>query len=162
MISLILAMDENRLIGKDNGLPWYLPNDLKYFKKVTMNHIVVMGRKTFQSIGKPLPGRKNIVITRNSSFQAEGCEVIHALDELEKINDEEIFVIGGSQVYKEMLPFADKLYITKINATFEGDSYFPPINENEWTLVSSEKGVVDERNLYNHQFLVYKRLFKKS
>lgn len=158
-ISIIVAMDKNRLIGKNGVLPWYLPNDLAYFRKVTMGHTIVMGRKTYESIGKPLDGRKNIVLTTNRRFKANGVEVAYSIKEvLSKVNkDEEVFIIGGGEIYKQFLSFADKLYITKIEHEFKGDTYFPNINYNDWKIVSIKKGVVDELNPYNYYYCVYVR-----
>ncbi len=121
MISFIVAMDKNRVIGKDNELPWHLPADLKFFKKLPMGHPIVMGRKTHESIGKPLPGRENIIVTRNQEYKAEGCIIIHSVDELIKFaagENEEIFVIGGAELFKTVFPFADRLYITEIDHQF--------------------------------------------
>ncbi|WP_163100916.1 dihydrofolate reductase [Peribacillus alkalitolerans] len=161
MISFILAMDENRVIGKDNQLPWHLPADLKYFKKVTMGHPVVMGRKTYESIGRLLPGRENIILTRDHDYSVEGGIVFHSVEEFmdyaKKDPNEEYFVIGGAEIFNLLMDKVDILYITEIHATFEGDTFFPEIKEDIWTLVSSEKGVTDEKNLYPHTFLVYKK-----
>ncbi|MCP1123601.1 dihydrofolate reductase [Bacillus sp. 3103sda1] len=158
MISLLVAMDKNRLIGKENQLPWHLPADLAYFKKVTMGHPIIMGRKTFESIGRPLPGRTNIILTRNKNYEMEGCEVIHSIDDVQKLDEqmnEEIFVIGGAEIFKEVLPFADRLYITKIEEVFEGDTFFPEINYDEWKEISVEQGVTDEKNPYTYAYHVY-------
>ncbi|MDQ0245514.1 dihydrofolate reductase [Bacillus fengqiuensis] len=160
MISFLVAMDQNRVIGKDNKLPWHLPADLKYFKELTMGHPIVMGRKTYESIGRPLPGRENIVITRDKDYTAEGCTVIHSISEvkeLEEKRNDELFVIGGAEIFEQTFSIADRLYITMIEAVFEGDTYFPDFNEDEWVVVSKEKGVKDERNVYEHYFLVYER-----
>jgi dihydrofolate reductase len=157
MISFMLAMDENRVIGKDNDLPWRLPADLAYFKRVTMGQPIIMGRKTYDSIGRPLPGRENIVVTRNKDFKAEGITVVHSLQEaLEHTKNTEAFVIGGAQIFKEALPLASRLYITHIYHTFEGDTYFPAITD-EWKVISSEKGVKDEKNPYDYDFVVYEK-----
>jgi dihydrofolate reductase len=153
-------MDNHRVIGKDNKLPWHLPADLTYFKNVTMGHAIVMGRKTFESIGRPLPGRENIIVTRNRSFQPEGCTVIHSIEDIKRIAAElndEVFVIGGAELFAVTLPLADRLYITKIEANFPGDTFFPTFNEAEWQLISSEKGPKDEKNSYDYFFLVYER-----
>jgi dihydrofolate reductase len=158
MISFVVAMDENRAIGKDNDLPWYLPNDLKHFKKTTMGKPIVMGRKTYESIGKPLPGRENIVVTRDQSYEAEGTTIVHSVDEVLQINAEEICVIGGSEIFKQFLPVADRLYITEIHHTFEADTYFPELNDNEWNEVSRTVGIVDEKNKYPHEFVVYEKI----
>lgn len=158
-ISMIFAMDRNRLIGDHNKLPWYLPDDMAYFKKTTWGHSVLMGRKTFESFGKPLPGRKNIILTHNKSYNAVGCEVIHSVDEVEQhMANDEFFIIGGSEIYKLFLTKADRLYITHIEEEFEGDAYFPEFNQEEWVEVSSVEGFVDEKNRYPHVFKVYERV----
>jgi dihydrofolate reductase len=157
MISFILAMDENRVIGKDNDLPWRLPADLAYFKRTTMGQPVIMGRKTYESIGRPLPGRENIVVTRNKDFAVEGITVVYSLEEaFEQTKETEAFVIGGEQIFKEAISFASRLYITQIHHTFEGDTYFPAI-PTEWKIVSSEKGIKDEKNPYDYDFVVYEK-----
>ncbi len=153
-------MDKNRLIGKGNSLPWHLPADLKFFKQVTTGHPVVMGRKTHESIGKPLPGRENIILTRNISYDAKGCTVLNsisAIEEMGKKEKKEIFIIGGAEIYKLAFPIADRLYITTIDEEFEGDTYFPEFNESEWRLVSREKGLKDEKNPYDYYFTIYER-----
>ncbi|MDG5788911.1 dihydrofolate reductase [Evansella sp. AB-P1] len=159
MISMIVAMGENNVIGLNGDMPWHIPNDLKYFKRVTSGHSVIMGRKTYESIGKPLPNRRNFVITHNQAFSVPGVEVCHSLQELDQLvtSNEEIFVIGGATIYKELLPKADRLYITKIHDQFEGDTYFPQFKEEEWKIVSMEQGTVDEKNKYPHTFLIYER-----
>ena len=160
MISLIVAMDEKRVIGKNNKLPWHLPADLQYFKKVTMGHPIVMGRKTFESIGRILPGRENIIVTRNHEFKAEGCTILHDVDQIKAYSDNgehEIFVIGGAEIFKEILPVTDRLYITKIHEVFEGDTFFPTIDETEWETVEFIPGVTDEKNLYAHDFIVLQK-----
>jgi dihydrofolate reductase len=160
MISMIAAHDRNRLIGRDNDMPWHLPADLAFFKKTTMGHPVLMGRKTYESIGRPLPGRRNLVLTTDETYEAPGCTVIHSLDELGALNlpaDEEVFVIGGAQIYRALLPVADRLYLTEIDAAFEGDTYFPEVLETEWMRVSEHAGVVDEQNCWSHTFVVWER-----
>lgn len=158
-ISLIFAMDENRLIGKDNAMPWHLPNDLQYFKQTTMGKPVIMGRKTYESIGRPLPGRRNIILTRQPDYTVDGCEVIHSLDDLKAFQNtpDEVFCIGGAEIYKALIPYADKIYLTQIHATFDGDTHFPEIDPEKWKVVSSEEGIVDEKNRYAHTFLVLER-----
>lgn len=161
MISLIFAMDQNRLIGKDNQLPWHLPADLQYFKKVTMGKPIVMGRKTFDSIGRVLPGRENVIVTRNRSYTNDNCTVLHSVDEVKQFaeaSEQEVFIIGGAEIFKEILPVADRLYITEIQESFEGDTYFPAIDEKKWKLVSSTPGIVDEKNKYVHQYIVLERV----
>lgn len=160
MISLIWAMDENRVIGKNNQLPWHLPEDLKFFKRVTMGHPIAMGRKTHDSIGRNLPGRENIVITRQNDFQCDGCTVLHSVQELVDYaaeKNKEVFVIGGAEIFKQILPFADRLYLTQIYDRFEGDTFFPELNMEEWELISQEKGIKDEKNPYDYEFLIYHR-----
>ncbi|MCV9888452.1 dihydrofolate reductase [Metabacillus halosaccharovorans] len=161
MISLIVAMDKHRLIGRDNQLPWHLPQDLAYFKKVTMNHKIIMGRKTFESIGRPLPGRENIIVTRDSTYSQEGCTILHSIDEILELSsrsDEELFVIGGAEIFKEILPVSDRLYITEIDDVFEGDTYFPDRKETEWKKISVEKGTRDKKNPYDFEFVVYEKI----
>ncbi|MDM5284956.1 dihydrofolate reductase [Peribacillus frigoritolerans] len=160
MISLIVAMDQNRVIGKNNKLPWHLPADLQYFKKVTMGHPIVMGRKTFESIGRVLPGRENVIVTRNQEFKAEGCVVLHDIAQIKMFADnheEEVFVIGGAEIFKEILPFTDRLYITEIHEIFEGDTFFPEIDENEWDEISSNPGSIDEKNRFAHDFIILQK-----
>lgn len=160
MISLIWAMDENRVIGYKNALPWRLPAELQYFKKTTMGHPIAMGRKTFESIGRPLPGRENIIITRNPSFQREDCTVYYSLDsfiEYARKYAGEIFVIGGAEIFREIFPIADRLYITNIKHAFQGDTYFPKFPLEGWKLIRREPGIKDEKNPYNYEYLVYER-----
>jgi dihydrofolate reductase len=159
MITLLVAMDKNRVIGKDNDLPWHLPNDLKFFKQKTLNHKIVMGRKTFEAIGRPLPKRENIVMTTNKDFHVEGCRVIHSWDPVLEWNrstpEEEIFVIGGAQLFNDSLSIADKMYITKIEEEFEGDTFFPSFDLSKWELVHKEKGLKDDKNQYDYYFCTY-------
>ncbi|PLT29324.1 dihydrofolate reductase [Peribacillus deserti] len=161
MISFLVAMDKNRVIGKDNGLPWHLPADLKYFKQVTMGHPIIMGRKTYESIGRPLPGRENIILTRNQEYKAEGCTIIHTIEELIELEENrkvECFVIGGAEIFNLSFSIADRIYITEIDEVFEGDTHFPEINMKEWELVSKEKGPKDDKNPYDYYFCVYDRV----
>jgi len=143
MISIIVAVSKNNVIGKDNKLPWYYPEDLKYFKETTIDKKVLMGFKTFDSIikhnGKPLPNRVNFVATRKKDFTYPGIETVNDLISFLKANqDEEIFVIGGYEIYKQALPYAEKLYITKINKDFEGDTYFPEVDYKQFSLISKK------------------------
>ncbi|MFJ7975387.1 dihydrofolate reductase [Peribacillus sp. JNUCC 23] len=161
MISFMFAMDENRIIGKDNTLPWYLPADLQYFKKVTMGHPILMGRKTYESIGKPLPGRENIILTRNADYQQEGITVISDMKEAVAYADaldEEVFVIGGAEIFQQLISDCKRLYITQIHHSFEGDTYFPELNMSKWQTVSKTTGIVDEKNKYPHEFIVLERI----
>lgn len=155
---LIWAMDRNGLIGRGGGLPWHLPADLAHFRRTTMGHPVVMGRKTFESLGRPLAGRRNVVLTRNPAFCPAGAETVHdPRDVLDRFASEPFFVIGGAQVYRLFLPQADRLYVTRIDHEFEGDEHFPDVDWNEWRLVSDTPGTIDERNPYPHRFQVYER-----
>lgn len=158
MISFILAMGKDRSIGFENKLPWRLPADLAYFKKLTMGHRILMGRKTYESIGKPLPGRVNIVATRDSKFQAEGVEVVQSPQQvMTRYPNDEVFVIGGSQIFEQFLPFADRIYLTFIDHTFQADTFFPELNDGEWEITSRVPGITDERNPYRYEFLIYDR-----
>ncbi|MDR2056890.1 MAG: dihydrofolate reductase [Dysgonamonadaceae bacterium] len=160
-ISIIAALGRNNEIGKGNDLLCRLPADLKHFKEITLGHTVVMGRKTFESLPKgPLPNRRNIVISRNKNLKIEGAEVYPSLDyALVRLRDEtEIFIIGGEQIYEQILPLADKLYLTKIHATFsEADVFFPKINFQEWRETSKETFLSDEKNPYSFTFVEYER-----
>lgn len=159
MISFIVAMDRNRAIGLNNKLPWHLPGDLKFFKKTTMGHAVLMGRKTYESIGKPLPGRHNVVLTRDPNFKPEGVTVVHSAEEASRLFDgDEVYVIGGAEVFKLLLPWADRLIVTHIDHEFEADTFFPELREDEWREVSREPGPTDEKNPYPYQFVVYDRV----
>ncbi len=160
MISFIVAMDRNHVIGFNNQMPWHLPNDLKFFKETTTGNTIVMGRKTFESIGRVLPNRKHIVLTKSNNNFPDEVEVVQDIEsiiQLSESNDEELFVIGGGNIFKQLLPYADKLYVTLINETFEGDVFFPNISMEEWEEVSKEKGVQDERNPYEYYFIQYVR-----
>ena len=144
MLSLIVAVAENGVIGRDNTLPWHIPEDLRYFKQITSGKTVVMGRKTFQSIGRPLPNRTNIVITRDKDFSAEGVLVAHSLDEaLAKGGDGEILVIGGSSLFAETLPRADRFYLTEIKRAYEGDVHFPEWDRSAWQEIARQPAESD-------------------
>ena len=157
MISIIVATSENNVIGAKGDLPWRLSDDLKHFKAVTMGKPIVMGRKTWDSIGRPLPGRQNIVITRQEGFRAEGCDVVASVEEAIKAagDVDEIMVIGGSQVYELALPFAKRIYLTRVHADVEGDAFFPELDDGEWNLVSDERHRADERNEFDFSFRIY-------
>jgi dihydrofolate reductase len=159
MLSIIVAADRNNVIGKDNALIWHLPNDLRYFKEKTTGHAVIMGRRTFDSVGKPLPNRRNIIITRNTGFKAEGCEVVTSLEAaLALMNpDEENFIVGGEEIYRQALPLADRVYLTRIHHEFEGDRHFPELGP-EWVPMDEKHGIVDDRNWFAHSFLVFDRI----
>ena len=157
IISLIAALDQNRGIGIANQLPWHLPADLRWFKKVTMGHYLIVGRKTYQSIGKPLPGRRMIVLTRNPALQFEGSllssSLSEALQKASEAGENEIFVIGGSEIYRQSLPLADHLYLTRVHASLPADAYFPEIPESEWTTICEQHRPADEQNQYALTFL---------
>src|SRR5277367_6069446 len=139
IVSDVVAISENHVIGKDNKLLWYLPNDLKHFKVITSGHTVIMGRKTFESVGKPLPKRRNIIITRQN-ITIEGCEVVNSIEAaLSLAKDElEVFITGGAEIYKQSLHLTDRIYLTIVHKKFDGDSFFPEINKQEWKEVSRE------------------------
>ena len=164
MISIIVAASTNNVIGVEGGLPWRLSDDLKRFKTVTMGKPIVMGRKTWESIGRPLPGRQNIVITRQLDYVAEGCDVFASLDHaIAATGDaDEIMVIGGSQIYDLAVPQARRLYLTRVHAEVEGDAFFPAVDESEWQLVSNELHAADDRNMYAFSFRVYERSDRKE
>ncbi len=153
MISLIVAYDKNYLIGKNGKMPWHLPEELLRFKRITMNKTVIMGRKTFEAIGKVLEDRENIVITRNENFNAEGVVVVQSLNEAIQQANNDIFIIGGAQIYKEALPIVDQMYITELDAEFKGDTYFPEVKWDQFQLIKSEK--VDGEIPY--EFKLYQR-----
>lgn len=159
MISIIVAASTNNVIGAQGDLPWRLSDDLKRFKAVTMGKAIVMGRKTWESIGRALPGRQNIVVTRQDGFVAEGCDVVASIEEaVTAAGDvDEIMVIGGSQIYELALPMADRLYLTRVHAKVEGDAFFPVVDETEWHCISDEPHEADERNEFGFSFRAYER-----
>lgn len=164
-ISLIVAMSQNRVIGRQNQMPWHLPDELKYFKRVTMGKPVLMGRNTFESIGKPLPGRPNIVITRNPDYEADGISVVasveDALDLAESLTEHdanmEAMVIGGAQIFAATLPVADRLYLTEVHAVIDGDVFFPEFQRERWRIVARDEHAADEKNPYAYSVLVLER-----
>lgn len=160
MISIISALSKNNVIGVNNSLPWDLPKDLKNFSDITRGKAVVMGRKTYESIfnklGKPLPERDNIILTRQEDFKAPGCKKIKSLiDLLDEKN--EIFIIGGAEVYKLAIPLADKMYLTHVETEIPGDTYFPEFDKQEWNITHEEKWLADEKNEFNCTFTIYER-----
>ena len=160
MVNIIAAISNNGVIGKDNKLPWHLPADLKHFKELTTGHTVVMGRKTFESIGKPLPSRTNVVLTRDRSFKHDGVLVTHDFSAIHKIKGE-VFIIGGSAIYELFINEADRLYITRIHATIHGDTHFPYI-PNHFELRSYKYRKSDDKNIYDIDFCVYDKFQKQS
>ncbi len=157
----IAAVANNNVIGKDNKLLWHMSHDLKRFKELTMGHSIIMGRKTFESIGKPLPGRKTIVVTKQENYDAKGCEIATSLkDAICKVKDEsEVFVAGGGEIYRQIIGLHQtrRIYLTRIYANFEGDSFFPEIDSAKWELIEREEHEPDEKNPYPYAFLTYKR-----
>jgi dihydrofolate reductase len=164
ILSLVVAYASNRVIGRDNDLPWYLPEDLKRFKRLTSGHCVIMGRKTYDSIikrlGGPLPNRRNIVITSNSSYEARGADVVSSFPEALRRtkSSNEVFVIGGESVFKEALALADKIYATEIRKEVMGDVYFPHTDSSEWQVIERELSSADDKNEYDYEFVTYKRI----
>ena len=159
MITIIAAIANNNALGKDNQLIWHLSADLKRFKKLTTGHHIIMGRKTFESIGKPLPNRTTIIITRNKDYKQEGCLVAHSLDEALKMvkNDDSPFIIGGAQIYKEAIKIVDKLDITFVHHDFEADVFFPEIDLKIWKETDRENFKADEKNKFDYSFVTFER-----
>jgi len=153
-VSIIVAMAKNRVIGKDNDMPWHLPADLKHFRKVTTGKPIIMGRKTYESIGRPLPKRHNIIISRNSDYKVDGCDVVSSLDEAVTIAGEveELFIIGGGFLYNQTIDQVDKLYLTFIDLDVEGDTFFPEYDHLNIKKIVSELHQKDEENPYNYEF----------
>jgi dihydrofolate reductase len=162
MVSLLVAYAQNRVIGKDNDLPWYLPADLKRFKELTTGQTVIMGRKTFDAIiarnGKPLPNRTNIVITRDPDYAFEGALVAHSIPEalVQVASDQENFIIGGAQIFEQSLPLADRIYATEVQADIDGDAYFPELSA-EWHEVGRESHKADEKNNFDYDYVTYEK-----
>lgn len=164
-ISLIVAMAQNRVIGRENQMPWHLSEDLKYFKRVTMGKPVIMGRNTFESIGKPLPGRPNIVISRNPDYDADGISVVSSVqdalelsEQLTELDDNaEVMIVGGAQIYAQTLPLAQRLYLTEVHAVVDGDAWFPAVNQAEWRLVAREDHPAAGNNPYSYSFLILEK-----
>lgn len=159
VITIIVAAAENNAIGKDNDLLWHLPNDLKFFKQKTSGRSLIMGRKTFESLDGPLPKRRNLIVTRQSNYQASGAEVVHSLPEALALcaGEEEVFIGGGAEIYKQALPFVDRIYLTRVHTHIQGDSYFVDLDEQEWNLVSTERHSADDRHAFAYTFMLYER-----
>jgi dihydrofolate reductase len=161
ILSLIAGIGKNNELGKGNTLLWDLPVDMKHFRETTSGHPVIMGRKTFESIGRPLPNRRNIVITRDVSYMADGVEVVHSLEEAIDLfkydTRDEVFVIGGAEIYKQAIDRADRLYITHVDSNFDADAFFPPIDPAFWKEASREHHDLDEKNTFPLDFVVYEK-----
>jgi len=160
MITIIAAIAKNNALGKDNKLIWHIPADLKRFKKVTLNHHVIMGRKTYESLGKPLPNRTNIIITRNANFKAEGCVVVNSLqDAIEAAKeDKSPYILGGAEIYKQAILIADKLDLTFVHHNFEADAFFPEIDKTIWKETLREDFKANDKNKYDYSFVTFERL----
>lgn len=165
IISLIAALTKNRTIGKNNDLPWHLPDDMKYFMQTTKEHVVIMGRKNYESIPekfRPLPNRINVVVTRQPDFIAPNCHLVHSLEEAftfaKSLKASEIFVIGGAEIYAQALPKANRLYLTEIDARLDGDTFFPELDKNEWREVSRKHHDADARHPYAFDYVIYDRI----
>lgn len=162
MLSIIVAVAKNNVIGKDNQLIWHLPEDLKRFKRLTTNHTIIMGRKTFESLGRVLPNRKHVILCNDAEMNIddENVEILDDILKLKKYKDskEENFVLGGATIYKLLMPYADKMYVTHINEEFEGDVYFPEISKNDWKITEREKGLRDEKNPFDYEYVTYERI----
>ena len=159
MIAAIAAMSENRVIGRDNQLPWHLPADLQHFKQLTLGKTILMGRKTYQSIGKPLPNRRNIIITRDVNFSAAGCETANSIPAALALatDQEEIFIIGGAELYRAMLPVTQRIYLTLVHHVCTGDTFFPELPSTEWQERECIKHPADEKNQYAFDFMLWER-----
>src|SRR5690606_13261740 len=159
LVSAIVAAAENNAIGKDNHLLWHLPNDLRFFKRTTTGHPVIMGRKTYESVGKPLPNRRNIIVTRQAAYAAAGTEVVNSLAAALEVctGVQEVFVVGGAEIYQQALPFIDRIYLTRVHVVLPGDSFFPQLDEGVWRLVSEDHHPADDRHDYSYTFEIYDR-----
>ena len=159
-LSLIVATSNNNAIGRDNKMLWHLPAELAHFKRTTLHKTVLMGRKTFESLGKPLPNRTNVVLSRQTGLIIEGCEVVHSVEEaIEKYGAEELMITGGAEIYKLFMPYIDKMFITKVDVEItNADAYFPSYNEQDFELIHSEKVMKDEKNNYNFTIYTYNRV----
>ena len=163
-ISLIVAMSKNRVIGRNGDLPWHLSSDLKRFKKLTMGHAIIMGRKTFESIGRLLPGRTTIVVTRQADYDGKGALVAGSLDKALQLaqNNEEVFIVGGAEIYRTALPRIERIYLTSVRVDLEGDTYFPELELQDWKLTEQTEHTSDEKNQFNYSFCVYDRYWHTS
>lgn len=164
MLSIIVAKAKNNIIGRDNKIIWSLPEDLKHFKELTTGHTIIMGRKTFESLGRILPNRKHIVFSQNPDFKVndENVQVVHSMLEIQEYieDNKENFVIGGAMIYNLLMPYITKMYVTEIDEEFEGDSFFPKIDESIWKEIKREKGIKDEKNNLDYDYVTYERITK--
>jgi len=162
MVSMIVAVGDNNVIGLNNKLLWHLPEDLKFFKRVTIGHPVIMGRKTFDSLGKPLSGRVNVVVTRQQDYLMDVVEVVHSLPEALKVaqvvTDDEVFIIGGGDIYREAMEFANTIYLTRVYGNFDGDTFFPSVDNRLWKVAEQEDHDADDKNIYPYSFIKYERI----
>ncbi|HEY2580573.1 MAG TPA: dihydrofolate reductase [Mucilaginibacter sp.] len=158
IVTIVVAISENHVIGKDNKLLWHLPNDLKHFKDITTGHTIIMGRKTYESVGKPLPRRRNIIITRQS-IAIEGCEVVNSIEAALALcaSENEVFIVGGAEIYKQSIHLTNRIYLTIVHKQFDGDSFFPELNKNEWKEVSHEDHEPDDKNRLPYSFITLER-----
>ena len=156
MIKIIVATSKNRVIGDSNKLIWNLPSDLRRFKEITTGHPIVMGRKTYESIGRPLPNRRNVIITKDTNYVVDNCEVVNSIEEALLLTNNDCFIIGGGEIYKQTLPLASQVFLTLIDEEFQGDTYFPEL-DNSWFLSKEEKIQSDEKNPHNYSFIVYEK-----
>jgi dihydrofolate reductase len=161
VLKILVAFDENRVIGKNNTLIWHLPADLKRFKALTTGHVIIMGRKTFESIGRPLPNRTTIVISRQTDLQIEGVILANSVEEAilkaKSITREDIYIVGGAEIYTLSLPLADQILVTQLHDIFEGDAFFPEISPEIWEVTEKERGITDEQNTYQFSYITYSR-----
>lgn len=159
ILSIIVASAENLVIGRDNGLIWHMSADLKHFKQLTTGHTIIMGRRTFESIGRALPNRRNVVITRNKDYQADGCEIAESVEEALKMveTEDEVFIIGGGSIYRESWERADRLYLTWVHVEVEGDTFIPAIDSDKWEVICRQDFKADEKNEFDYSFVSYKR-----
>ncbi|MEJ2237361.1 MAG: dihydrofolate reductase [Gemmatimonadales bacterium] len=163
IVSIVAAVAENGIIGRGDGLPWRLPADMRHFKQLTIGHAVVMGRKTFDTLPQPLSDRRNVVVTRDQSYQPTGADVVHSIEAALQLvsGEEEVFIAGGGEVYKLALPYADRLYLTVVHAECDGDTRFPDLNVDEWKLVESVRHEADERHATSYSFTLYERVVER-
>ena len=159
MVSIVVAIAQNNAIGKNNQLLWHLPADLKHFKQITSGHTIIMGRKTYDSIGRPLPNRRNIVITRNTGLTIEGAEVVTTLEDALALcdNEDEVFIVGGAQIYEQALAKTHRIHLTTVHQNYDGDTFFPEIDKQVWKVINSEYHTPDEKNVVAYTFSTLER-----